>query len=156
MSDLELQNRIGDINRLDIRVSILEAAHLDLIKSKDHHDSLLDRLLTQDAQMVTALELIGANLENLKSLFSTGFKVVCICAVVVTSAIGAFWAYSMELDKRYLPKVEQMARNTEIISNAGASIKADMTEQNEDIESVKADIKNIKKLKVIQASKKGR
>jgi len=160
---IERHDRIGDVHRIDIRLSLLEAQHLELSKSSEVHDENIEKLLIE-------ITKISGKFDALLGQFSFGFKIISICAIVVTSSVGAFWVFTHDLDNKYSPKLEQIVSNTEIQKQTTISNSAKLNEVNNKnkeqsqtiqeqiakLEKLKQDLIDMQSLKVIQASKKGK
>ena len=111
----------NEINRLDVRVSILEATHTNLLKTQSSHEVIIEKLLTQDTDAAIALKLINQKFDALLNQFSIGFRIICVCSVIVCTTVGAVWAYTHDLDQRYAPKFETLLSNSSIQKNLSQS-----------------------------------
>jgi hypothetical protein len=174
MGDIE-ERRTDILNSLVVRVTVLEEKDKDHLAAITHHDTVIDKLIEQDHELLTSLNKIASKLEvatvsigaksdKLIGQFNTGFKVLSACTGALIIAIGAFYTYSKDLDAKYMPKFESIVRNTEAQKISAADIKEFRTEEIKDIkQTVEAQgdkLNNIESLaqrtakkKVIRASK---
>ena len=175
MADLSPNDRRTDIiNNLQIRLSVLEATHTELMSSRLTHAALLDKLSNQDTTLVISLNSIIIKFDDLIKQINMGFKVMVACASVLATIIGAFYVYSRDLDARYAPKLESIVTNTvqqkakidatskavkenTAILNEQASQLENVTGTVEDVQgqvgSVSGEVKAIKKLKAVRGSR---
>ena len=101
INDNEYVQRIGDMHSMNVRLSLLESKHSDILQNQEHHDKIIDRLLDQDKQAVLALNAINSKFDTIIAQFSFGFKVACVFCVLVSSLTGAFWVYSHDLESKF-------------------------------------------------------
>ncbi len=156
MTEAEFKDSRTDIlNRLVVRVAVLEEKSNEHIISIKNHETVIDKLLDQDHELLLSLNKIASKLEiatisigaksdKLIGQFNTGFKVLSVCTGALIVAIGAFYTYSKDLDAKYMPKFDSLVRNT--AANRG-------NYNDEEIKDMKNDIETIAKKRVIKASK---
>ena len=162
------ERRVDIINSLVTRVTVLEEKDKDHLAALTHHDTVIDKLIDQDHELLISLNKIASKLEiatvsigaksdKLIGQFNTGFKVLSACTGALIIAIGAFYTYSKDLDAKYMPKFESLVRNTAAQKNSAADIKEFRTEEIKGIKNKLDDIESLAqrtaKKKVIRASK---
>ena len=166
MGDIE-ERRTDILNSLVVRVTVLEEKNNDHLISINHHDTIIDRLLQQDHDLLTSLNSIASKLElatvsmgtksdNLISQFKIGFKVLYLCTGALIFSIGAFYTYSKDLDAKYMPKFESLVRNTAAQKNSVEDIKEikqTVENQGDKIDTVSSLAQRTAKKKVIRASR---
>jgi hypothetical protein len=166
----ETDRRIDIVNELNMRVTILEAAHNEVVRARMHYDTVIESLTKDDNKMVLELQLISSKFDALLKQFALGFKLLSVAAVVVVTVIGAFWTYSNMLDAKYAKRSEVvdkailgtanvLQQQKSVLNDLNKSVDAaqDTAQQQQDtVQSVVQDVQRIKKLKAIQASKPGR
>jgi hypothetical protein len=156
------ERRVDVLNNLVVRVTVLEEKSNDHIISIKNHETVIDKLLDQDHdllislnQIASKLEIatvsIGAKSDKLIGQFNTGFKVLSVCTGALIVAIGAFYTYSKDLDAKYMPKFESLVRNT--AANRSNFNVEEINDLKDDIKSQSNKIETIAKKRVIRASK---
>ncbi|MFA6060821.1 MAG: hypothetical protein WC756_21670 [Taibaiella sp.] len=163
MGDIE-ERRTDILNSLVVRVTVLEEKNADHVVSINHHDTIIDRLIQQDHELLTSLNAIASKLEiatvsigtksdNLISQFKIGFKVLYLCTGALIFSIGAFYTYSKDLDAKYMPKFESLVRNTAAQKNSVEDIKEDVETQGVTLKKVKTLAQHTAEKKSVRASK---
>lgn len=166
----EADRRIDIVNELNLRVAILEAAHNEVVRARERYDTVIESLTKDDNKMVLQLQVISGKFDALLKQFALGFRLLSVAAVVVVTVIGAFWTYSNMLDAKYAKRSEvvdkailgtanvlQQQKNVLTDLNESVDAAQDTAQQQQEaVQGVVEDVKRIKKLKAIQASKPGR
>ncbi len=128
--------RVDIVNGLNVRLSILEAAHKETVNARVAHSKAiedLNRSLNATASALReGLTAFNAKFEGLMSLIKVGFYIICTGITVVIFLISVFVAYNKELDEKY-----QHTQNSLV----------------KQMESTDTDIQDLKNKKVIKASK---
>jgi hypothetical protein len=160
MVDIE-DRRTDIINSLVVRITVLEEKDKDHLAAITHHDTVIDKLIDQDHELLISLNKIASKLEvatvsigaksdKLIGQFNTGFKVLSACTGALIIAIGAFYTYSKDLDAKYMPKFESIVRNTAANKNS----VDDINEIKQTVETHGDTLKKVKTLAQRTAEKK--
>jgi hypothetical protein len=145
------ERRIDIINRHEVRIAILEAAHKDTVDSREAHSRAIDELNKNLHDTASALrEGLAAftlKFDSLISQIKTGFFIITTgCAAVIFLA-GVFFTYSKELDEKYLHNSKVMQENMQ------EQLQQQVAEKESDIDDINNELTKLKKLKVIRGSK---
>lgn len=174
MPDEECYRRITDVHGLETRVRLLEEARLHLMEGHNHHEVVIEKLENDSREMVVAVKLMAQGFLDFKNQFKTGFQIICFFAAVITTSIGAFWAYSHDLDNKYQAKMDKLVVNTETqkqttlansaklndiktvasqAMNSAADQRDAIQSQFDNLDDLQVQLNKLKKLKVIKGSK---
>lgn len=153
MTTVDGDRRSDILNSLNIRVSVLEAEHLDLVRVRLKHELHIEKLTLQDTEMLAALNSISAKFDGLISQFTIGFRVIVACSVLVTTIIGAFWTYSHSLDMKYAPKIDLVSKQVDQVEADVNASKDHIAQQKAVVRDLDDEVSIIQKKKVLRASK---
>jgi hypothetical protein len=145
MSD-QTERRQDHDTRLIVRVAVLESRAEEALRVRLYHETELARLTQQDSDLLTALNNINGKFDALLKQIATGFNVLCYVGGAMVIAVSAFWTYSLSLDSRFEPKLEQVSQ--EVLAS-----KDHIAQGKERIENIDTELDKIKKKKVVRASK---
>ncbi|MDD4995782.1 MAG: hypothetical protein PHW53_04965 [Patescibacteria group bacterium] len=132
--------------RLVVRIAILESKQEEALRIRLHHETELTKLAQKDSEMLAALNSISSKFDALLKQIATGFKVLCASVGVIVTAIGAFWTYSLNLDQKFAPKLEQVSQDVRASEDH-------IKQQKERVADIVSDVEVIKRKKSVRASK---
>jgi methyl-accepting chemotaxis protein len=147
------ERRTDSDTRLIVRIAILEAKHEEALRIRLYHETEIAKLQQKDSEMLTALNTIIGEFNALRKQIGTGFNVLCYVGGAIVIAISAFWTYSLSLDSKFAPKLEQVSQEVKASQDHIQQQKARVADVASEVEEVASDVAVIKKKKVMRASK---
>jgi methyl-accepting chemotaxis protein len=132
--------------RLVVRIAILESKQEEALRVRLYHESELTKLAQKDSEMLTALNAINGKFDALIKQIGTGFNVLCYVGGAIVIAVSAFWTYSLSLDSKYAPKLEQVSQEVKASQDH-------IAQQKERVTNVASEVEVIKRKKVLRASR---
>ena len=103
-----IEDTKGKINKLDMRITILEQIQKTTEKNMNSHDELIDKLSSQSIEMTLALNDISSKFDKLIAQFGLGFKIISAGFIVITTLVGAFWTYQQSIDSHAFQQHNQI------------------------------------------------
>jgi hypothetical protein len=140
------ERRQDQDTRLIVRVAVLESRAEEALRVRLYHETELARLTQQDSDLLTALNNINGKFDALLKQIGTGFNVLCYVGGAMVIAVSAFWTYSLSLDSRFEPKLEQVSQEVKASQDH-------IQQQKDRVADVVSDVEVIKRKKVLRASK---